>query len=121
MTTVATASADDSRQIPALRLEIVAASSTPATRPITVLMPRSTANSATGCASPESPLRITPASVRASAAPVGSLKADSAITVWATFGRSRERRNRGIRMAGSVGARTAPSSSAPVHEMSNTA
>ena len=44
----------------------------------------------------------------ASAAPVGSLNADSAITVWATFGFSRERTNSGIRIAGSVGDSTAP-------------
>jgi hypothetical protein len=36
-----TASGDDSRQTPAPRLEITAARTTPATAPITVLMPRS--------------------------------------------------------------------------------
>ncbi len=56
-------------------------------------------------------MSTTPASVSASAAPVGSLKADSAITVWATFCLSRERMNSGIRIAGSVGASTAPTSS----------
>ena len=49
------------------------------------------------------------------------MKADSATTVWATLARSRERTNSGIRIAGSVGASTAPISSAAVHEMSNTA
>ena len=65
------------------------------------------------------PERTTPASVSARAAPVGSLKADSAITVWATLGFRRERMNRGIRIAGSVGARTAPTSSAMSHGRSN--
>ncbi len=120
MTTVSTASADDSRQTPARRLEITAASPTPATTPITVLIPRSTANSATGSATEASPLRTTPASARASAAPVGSLKADSATTVCSTFGRRRDRMNSGIRMAGSVGASTAPSSTAAVNDRSKT-
>ena len=55
----------------------------------------------------------------ASAAPVGSLKADSAITVCATFGFSRERTKSGIRIAGSVGDSTAPTSSAMSHGRSN--
>jgi hypothetical protein len=50
---------------------------------------------------------------------VGSLKADSAIRVCATFGFNRERMNRGIRIAGSVGARTAPTSRATSHGRSN--
>ena len=49
---------------------------------------------------------------------MGSLKADSATTVWATFGRRRERTNSGIRIAGSVGDSTAPISSAAVQERS---
>ena len=57
-------------------------------------------------------MRTIPASVSASTAPIGSLKADSAITVWATLGRSRERMKRGIRIAGSVGDSTAPTSNA---------
>ena len=115
-----TASADDSRQTPARLLEITAASPTPAIAPVTVLMPRSTANSSTGSATEPSPLSTTPASDRASAAPTGSLKADSATIVSATFGRTRERTNSGIRMAGSVGASTAPSSSEAVSDRSNT-
>ncbi len=118
MTTASTAAADDSRQIPARRLEIVAASSTPATMPITVLIPRSSANSTAGVAIESSPVSRTPARARASTAPVGSLKADSATTVWATLVRRRERTKSGIRIAGSVGASTAPISSAAVHERS---
>ncbi len=60
-----------------------------------------------------------PARVSARTAPTGSLKADSAITVWATFGRRRERTNSGIRIAGSVGDSTAPTSSAADHGRSN--
>ena len=111
VTTVSTASADDSRQTPERWLEMAAARPIPATTPSTVLISRSTRKSETGCVSELSPLSSTPAMVSASAAPVGSLKADSATTVWATFGRSRERTNSGIRMAGSVGASTAPISS----------
>ncbi len=65
------------------------------------------------------PVSTTPASVSARAAPVGSLNADSAITVWATLGFSRERMNSGIRIAGSVGASTAPTSSETSHGRSN--
>ncbi len=118
MTTASTAAAEDSRQIPARRLEIVAASSTPATRPITVLIARSPTNSRAGVATDASPLSRTPANASARTAPVGSLNADSATTVWATFGRRRERTNSGIRIAGSVGESTAPISSAAVHERS---
>ncbi len=118
MTTASTAAADDSRQIPARRLEMVAASSTPATIPITVLMPRLTTKSRAGVAIDPSPLTRTPASASARTAPVGSLKADSATTVWATLGRRRERMKSGIRIAGSVGDRTAPISIAAVHERS---
>ncbi len=64
-------------------------------------------------------MSTTPASVSASAAPVGSLNADSAITVCATFGFSRERMNSGIRIAGSVGASTAPTRKARSHGRSN--
>ena len=120
-TTASTARPADSRQMPARRLEIVSASSTPPTIPSTVLIARSTMKSAAGSAAPASPLSSTPASVSASAAPVGSLKADSATTVCATFSRRRELTNSGIRIAGSVGASTAPSSSAAVHGRSNTA
>ena len=42
VTTASTASGALSRQIPERSLEIAAASTTPATMPITVLMPRST-------------------------------------------------------------------------------
>ena len=59
-----------------------------------------------------SPVRTTPATARARIAPVGSLKADSAITVCASLAETRVRANRGIRIAGSVGASTAPISSA---------
>ncbi len=71
-------------------------------------MARSTANSVTGSATELSPVSTMPASASASAAPVGSLSADSAMTVCATFGRSRERAKSGIRIAGSVGDSTAP-------------
>ena len=121
VTTASTAAAEDSRQIPARWLEIVAASSTPATMPSTVLIARSTTNSSAGAARDASPLSRTPARARARTAPVGSLNADSATTVCATFGRSRERTNNGIRIAGSVGASTAPISSAAVHERSKAA
>ena len=120
MTTISTAAAEDSRQMPARLLEIVAASSTPATMPSTVLIPRSTTNSSAGVASELSPVMITPANASASTAPVGSLSADSATTVWATLGRSRERMKSGIRIAGSVGASTAPISSAAVQSRSKT-
>ena len=60
---------------------------------------------------PPSPLSSAPATASASTAPVGSLNADSAITVWATRRRSREATNSGIRIAGSVGESTAPISS----------
>ena len=110
MTTVSTAIAALSRQIPMRWLEIAAASTTPATIPITVLIPRSTRNSPAGPVTESLPVSTTPASVSARAAPVGSLNADSAITVWATLGFSRERMNSGIRIAGSVGDSTAPTS-----------
>ncbi len=119
MTTISTAAAEDSRQMPTRLLEIVAASSTPATMPSTVLIARSTTNSSTGVASELSPVISAPASARVSTAPVGSLKADSATTVCAIFGRTRERMNRGIRIAGSVGASTAPISSGAVQDRSN--
>ena len=47
---------------------------------------------------------------------MGSLKADSAMTVWATLALTRDAVNSGMRMAGSVGASTAPSSSDSVQE-----
>jgi hypothetical protein len=119
VTTVSTAIAALSRQIPMRWLEIAAAKTTPATIPITVLIPRSTRNSPAGPEIESLPVSTTPASVSARAAPVGSLNADSAITVCATFGFRRERMNRGIRMAGSVGARTAPTSSDRSHGRSN--
>ena len=53
----------------------------------------------------------TPASTSASTAPVASLSADSAIAVCSTFWRSPMRSKSGIRIAGSVGASTAPMSS----------
>ena len=46
--------------------------------------------------------------VTARTAPVGSLSADSATTVCTTFGLTRSRSKSGIRIAGSVGATTAP-------------
>ena len=84
--------------------------------PITVLIARSTTKSRGGPRDEPSPLSRTPASASASTAPVGSLNADSAITVCATFGRRRERMNSGIRIAGSVGDSTAPISSAALQE-----
>ena len=118
MTTISTAAPDDSRQIPARRLETVAERSTPATTPMTVLIARLPRKSRPGVATELSPLNRTPASASASTAPVGSLKADSATTVSATFGLRRERTNSGIRMAGSVGDSTAPISRAAVQERS---
>ena len=106
--------------MPARLLDIVAASRTPATMPSTVLIARSTTNSSTGVASELSPVISTPAKASASTAPVGSFRADSATTVWAIFGRSRERMKSGIRIAGSVGASTAPISSAAVQSRSKT-
>ena len=81
VTTVSTAAAADSRQMPARRLEIVAASNTPATTPSTVLIPRLPMKSLTGFAIDPPPLITTPARVSARTAPVGSLNADSATTV----------------------------------------
>jgi hypothetical protein len=119
VTTASTARGALSRQIPERSLEMAAASTTPATMPITVLIPRSTRKSLAGSAMEWLPVRTTPASVRASAAPVGSLKADSAITVCANLGFSRERTNSGISIAGSVGDSTAPTRNAMSHDRSN--
>ena len=83
-----------------------------------MLIPRLATKSRAGVAIDPSPLTRTPASASASTAPVGSLNADSATTVWATFGRRRERMKSGIRIAGSVGERTAPISIAAVQERS---
>jgi hypothetical protein len=52
--------------------------------------------------------------------PVTSLKADSAITVWETLGRRFRRSKRGMRMAGSVAARTDPTSRATGKATPNT-
>ncbi len=94
--------------MPARRLEIVADSSTPASTPTTELTASSARKSDAGPPMPPSPLMSAPATASASTAPVGSLNADSAITVCATRRRSREATKSGIRIAGSVGDSTAP-------------
>ena len=98
----------DSRQIPSLRVEIATASTTPRAAPSTVERPRSTRNSPSGEASDPSPSITNAARARASTAPVTSLSADSAMIVCATLGRIRMCSKSGMRIAGSVGARTAP-------------
>ena len=118
VTTASTASGALSRQIPERSLEIAAASTTPATIPITVLIPRSTRKSPAGPVTEWLRSARRPANVSASAAPVGSLKADSAMTVCATLGLSRERTNSGISIAGSVGDSTAPTRNAMSHDRS---
>lgn len=54
------------------------------------------------------PLSTTPEKTRASTAPVASLSADSAIAVCSIFCRIPMRAKSGMRIAGSVGASTAP-------------
>jgi hypothetical protein len=71
-------------------------------------MPRSVRKSTTGRRSMQSPLWTTPARTSARTAPVASLRADSAMAVCSIFWRIPMRSNSGMRMAGSVGARTAP-------------
>jgi hypothetical protein len=66
------------------------------------------------------PASATPTSVRVSTVAVTLLKADSAITVWDTLGGSFKRSKRGMRMAGSVAARTAPMSRATGKATPNT-
>ena len=65
-------------------------------------------NSKTGAATEKWPASTTSTRVRTSTVPVTSLKADSEITVWETLGRRPSLSKRGMRMAGSVGASTAP-------------
>jgi len=97
--------------MPARRLEIVADSSTPASTPTTELTASWARNSDAGPPMPPSPVSSAPAIASARTAPVGSLNADSAITVWAIRSRTREATNSAIRIAGSVGESTAPISS----------
>src|SRR5215218_9390838 len=77
-------------------------------------------NSNAGPENVNPPASTMPTSVKVSTVPVTSLKADSAMTVWDTLGRSFRRSNRGMRMAGSVGARTAPTSRATGNATPNT-
>ena len=88
------------------------ASAIPATRPKAVPIARLCAKSPSGPPSVTCPDSTIAASVSASTVAVGSLNADSAITVCATLGLRRSRSKSGIRIAGSVAARTAPISSA---------
>ena len=111
MITASTAIAADSLQIPVRRLDTVADRTIPNTTPSAVEMARSTTKFFSGSVTDALPLRTTPAKASASTAPVGSLSADSAMIVCATFGRNRNRSNSGMRMAGSVGASAAPISS----------
>ncbi len=76
-----------------------------------MLIASSPRKSHAGAPIPLSPLSSAPATASASTAPVGSLNADSAITVCATRSRRRDATNSGIRIAGSVGESTAPISS----------
>ena len=92
----------------------------PATTPITVPRASSLANSSAGPARVNSPASTTPTRVRVSTVPVTSLKADSAMTVWDTLGLSFRRSNRGMRIAGSVEASTAPMSRATGKATPNT-
>ena len=85
---------------------------TPATMPKTVPIGRLCVKSPSGPPSETCPDSTIAASVSASTVAVGSLNADSAITVCATLGRRRRRSKSGIRIAGSVAASTAPISSA---------
>ena len=69
-------------------------------------------NSQVGPESVNRPDSTAPTKARVSTAPVVSLKPDSEISVWATFGQMLRRSKRGMRMAGSVDANTASISSA---------
>ena len=109
-TTASTAIAEDSRQIPVRRLEMAAESTMPASTPPAVLRASWPTKSPAGPVSEFLPESSAPATASASTAPVGSLKADSATTVCATLGRSREPMKSGMRIAGSVGESTAPMS-----------
>ena len=97
--------------MPSRLVEMTTASAMPKTAPSAVEMRRSRTNSPSGEASEPPSSTTNPASASASTAPVTSFRADSATTVCATFARMRRRSNSGMRMAGSVGARTAPMSS----------
>ena len=68
----------------------------------------SVTNSHSGSASVSPSPSTKAATASASTAPVGSFSADSATTVCRTFARSPIRSKSGMRMAGSVGASTAP-------------
>jgi hypothetical protein len=87
--------------------------------PSTVEIARSVRKSTIGSATDAFPLCTTPASTSASTAPVASFRADSAIAVCSIFCRIPIRSNSGMRIAGSVGATTAPMSSPVESGMSN--
>src|SRR3954447_16861003 len=108
VTPTSAAIAGDSRHIPARRLETDTASTNPTATPTAVLAARLRTKSAISVVYEAWPLTTTPATASAKMAPVGSLNADSAITVCDTLGRTFIRENSGIRIAGSVGASTAP-------------
>ena len=88
--------------MPARRLDTDTASTNPTTTPITILAASVRTKSAISCVYEAWPLTTMPATASAKMAPVGSLNADSAITVCDTLGWMFMRENRGIRMAGSV-------------------
>jgi hypothetical protein len=89
-------------------VEIATASATPNAAPSPVDSARSSRNSPSGLAIESSCSTTKAATESARTAPVTSLSADSATIVCLTFGLTRRRSKSGIRMAGSVGARTAP-------------
>ena len=90
-TTASTAIGAESRQMPARWLEIVAESSDAGEEPEHGAERRGRRSEvADGRPSGGVPAEHDPASASASTAPVGSLRADSATTVWATLRRSRD-------------------------------
>ena len=98
----------DSREIPSRRVEMATARASPKAIPRQVDRARSTTNSPNGDVSDPSPSITKEASASVRTAPVTSLSADSAMIVCVTFARTRRRSKSGMRIAGSVGARTAP-------------
>ena len=89
--------------------------------PSAVEMPSSLTKSTTGSAAELSPLMTTPRKVSVSTAPVGSLRADSAMIVCEILGRILIRSKSGMRIAGSVGASAAPISRPMEYGTSKTA
>src|SRR5919206_2283255 len=108
MTTARIAAAGDSLHAPPLLDETRYESTAPATTPIRVPKRRLRTKSKAGPESVTSPEATDPATARVKTVPTVSLKPDSATRVWATLGFSRISPKSGIRMAGSVAAKTAP-------------